>query len=392
MINPRMLELGKAPSTIRELFAYGQRRKQEVGAHHVFDLSIGNPSTPTPAAVTERMRQLLSQPAETIHGYTNAPGIAEVRAAVARNLNERFDAGALPQHVYMTCGAYAALAVALRALTVPGDQVVVNAPYFPEYRVLAEAADAQLVEVPTVPDTFQLDLAALDAAIGPRTSVVIVNSPNNPVGAVYAADVLQGLGDLLRRKSAAFGHPVFLLSDEPYRELSYDAPVPFPANFYDHTVVCYSWAKSLSLPGERIGYAYASSRMDCADEVMAAIAGAGRALGFVNAPVLFQRVMETCIDCPPDLSDYARNRTLLTEGLARLGYEFVHPDGAFYLWVRALEPDAEAFSARARELDLLIVPSNSFGCEGWVRCSYCVSSAVIERSMAAWEALKRSYE
>lgn len=392
MVNERMYKLGSEPSAIRELFAYGMARKAEIGDENVFDFSIGNPSVPAPDAVKQAVLDLMEEPPTELHGYTPASGDPRVRATVADHIRRCYGVDATPGNVYLTAGAAAGLAISIAAVSQPGDDVIVISPYFPEYKVFIESAGCTCVEVPAhVPD-FQLDIEALDAAIGRKTSAVIINSPNNPVGAVYSRDNLEALAALLERKEAELGRKLYVISDEPYREITYGAEVPYVPCVYPRTIVCYSYSKSLSLPGERIGYLYVSDLMDDASEVSAAVAGAGRALGFICAPALFQRVIERCIDEPSDVEAYAANRTLLTEGLGALGYEFVEPQGAFYLWVRALEDDAQAFSDRAKAHELLLVPSDSFGVGGWVRVSYCVSREVIERSMPAFKALKESYE
>lgn len=391
MINDRMLALGKAPNPIRALYAYGLERKAQVGEDNVFDLSIGNPSIPAPPQVRATIEKLLEQPPEVLHGYTMSPGLMSVRQAVADNLSRRFGIAASASNVYMTTGATSALYIAVAAISNPGDEVIVNAPYFPEYRVMIESAQCICVEVPMRQSDFQLDIDLLRQAITSQTAAVVINSPNNPVGCIYSSENIQALAELLYEKQAEAGHPIYLISDEPYREITYGDQVPFTATFYENTIVCYSWAKSLSLPGERIGYVYVNDAMDNAADVSAAIAGAGRALGYICAPTLFQQVIQECIDCPTDVAAYARNREILTAGLDELGFEYIPPQGAFYLWVKALEPDAQAFSDRAKEFDLLIVPSDCFGAKGWVRASYCVSPQTIERSLEAWRKLKESY-
>ncbi len=383
MINEKMYGLGDEPSAIRELFAYGLARKAEIGAENVFDFSIGNPSVPAPALVGDTMRELLDADPVALHAYSPAAGLPEAREAVAASIAERYGVRATAAHVYLTAGAAAALAASIAAVTEPGDEVVVIAPYFPEYRTWIEAAGCTIVEQP--------DIEALAAAIGPRTSAVIINTPNNPVGAVYARESLEALGAMLRAKEAELGRPLYLISDEPYREIAYGAEVPWVPSIYDRAIVCYSYSKALSLPGERIGWVYVSDSAEDGDAVTVAVAGAGRALGYVCAPVLLQRVAARCVNEPSDVAAYAENRALLTEGLSALGYEYVEPDGAFYLWVRALEEDAQAFSDRAKEFELLIVPSDSFGVGGWVRLSYCIARDTIERAMPAFAALKASY-
>lgn len=391
MVNERMYRLGAEPSAIRELFAYGMKRKAEIGAENVFDFSIGNPSVPAPNAVKQAVIDLMDEPPCALHGYTPAAGAPSVRQTVADSIQRRFGIAASPDQVYMTAGAAAGLAISISALTKPGDEIILIAPFFPEYRVWIDTAECTCVEVPAhVPD-FQLDIDAIEAAITPNTRAIIINSPNNPVGAVYSRENLEALAALLTRKEQELGRKLYIISDEPYREITYGAEVPYVPCVYPRTVVCYSYSKSLSLPGERIGYVYVSDLMDNAREVSTAVAGAGRALGFICAPVLFQRVIERCIDEPSDVASYAENRRLLTEGLGALGYEFVEPQGAFYLWVRALEEDAQAFSNRAKSHELLLVPSDSFGVSGWVRVSYCIARETIKNSMPAFKALMESY-
>lgn len=392
MINEAMYALGDEPSAIRELFAYGLKRKAEIGDGKVFDFSIGNPSVPAPAAVKEAILALMEEDPVTLHGYSPAAGDLQVKQVIADAISRKFGVTATPGQLYLTAGAAAGLAISIAALTHPGDEVLVISPYFPEYKTWIEAAGCTIVEVPAQVPSFQIDTEAVAAAITPKTSAVIVNSPNNPVGAVYARENLEALATVLREAEERLGRPIYLISDEPYREITYGAEVPYVPAIYPRTLVCYSYSKALSLPGERIGYIYVSDAMPDARDVAVAVAGAGRALGYVCAPVLLQKAIARVVDVPSDVAAYAENRRLLTEGLAQLGYEFVQPDGAFYLWVRALEPDAQAFSERAKGFELLLVPSNSFGCEGWVRISYCVSADTIKGAMPAFKALKESYE
>lgn len=392
MINERMYALGAEPSAIRELFAYGLARKAEIGADKVFDFSIGNPSIPAPNAVREAVLELIEEDPVTLHGYSPAAGDPRVRKAVAESIAKRYGVAATPGNVYLTAGAAAGLAISIKAVTVPGDEVIVITPYFPEYKTWIDAADCVLVEVPAKVPSFQIDTQALAEAITAKTSAVIINSPNNPVGAIYTQETLQALADVLSAKEAEFGRKIYLISDEPYREITYGKEVPYVPCVYPRTIVCYSYSKSLSLPGERIGYIYVSDLMDDAAQVSIAVAGAGRALGYVCAPVLLQRVIERCLYEPSDVEAYATNRKILSEGLAELGYEFVEPDGAFYLWVKALEPDAQTFSDRAKQFELLLVPSDSFGVSGWVRISYCVARETIENAMPAFKQLMESYQ
>ena len=391
MVNDRMYNLGNEPSAIRELFAYGLARKAEIGDDKVFDFSIGNPSVPAPPQVKESVLRWMENDPVALHGYTPAAGDPSVRQAVADHIARAHGVPATAANVYVTAGAAAALAIAISAVTEPGDEVIVISPYFPEYAVWVATAGCTLVEVPATQPDFQLDLEALSAAITSRTSAIIINSPNNPTGSVYSRQNLEALAALLAEKEAELGRKLYLIADEPYRLITYGAEVPYVPAIWPRTIVCYSFSKCLSLPGERIGYVYVSDLADDAAEVSTAVAGAGRALGFVCAPALFQHVMADCLDLPADVRAYAENRELLTAGLSELGYEFVEPEGAFYLWVRALEEDAQAFSERAKGFELLLVPSNSFGVDGWVRVSYCVGRDVIEGAMPAFAALKGSY-
>lgn len=392
MINEAMYGYGAASSKIREIFTYACERKAQIGAQNVFDFSLGNPSIPAPEAVRASIERSLAElEPEQLHGYTPAPGLPEARAAVAASLNRRFDTGYVASDVFMTVGAAASVSCALHAVASPSDEVMVVAPYFPEYKVWIEACGCTFVEVAAEPGTFALPVAAIAQALTPRTAAIIVNSPNNPTGTVYGRAELEALARTLEVANATREQPVFVISDEPYREITYDTEVPWVPGTYDHTVVCYSYSKSLSLPGERVGWVLVPPVCFEAPRVMAAVAGSARALGFVCAPSLFQRVVADCVDEPCDVAAYARNRETLTQGLRAMGYTFVEPQGAFYLWVRALEPDAEAFCERARAYELLPVPSDSFGCAGWVRVGYCVSHETIERSLPAWQALMDEY-
>ena len=391
MINEQKYAYGAQKSSIREIAAWGAARAARIGAENVFDFSLGNPSVPAPPQVNEAIVRALALPPTELHGYTPAAGLPACREAVAASLNRRFGTGYGPGDVFMTVGAAASLSCTFKAVVNPGDEVVVISPYFPEYRVWIETSGATCVEVPADPETFDLDVDAIAAALTPHTKAVVINSPNNPVGVVYGIESLTRLAMALEEAERTFDTSIYLVSDEPYREIVYGAEVPWVPGVYGRTVVCYSYSKSLSLPGERIGWVLVPDTNPDHNELVDAVAGAARALGFVCAPSLFQRVIVDCVDVPADVAAYAENRALLCEGLGRLGYEYVEPQGAFYLWVKALEPDAQAFFERAREYELLPVPSDSFGCGGWVRVGYCVSRDTIERSMPAWEALAKSY-
>lgn len=391
-INEKSYDYGAQKSSIRDISAYAGERKAQIGAENVFDFSLGNPSIPAPDAVRASIEKSLTLPAAQLHGYTPAPGLPAAREAVASSLCRRFGEGAASAgDVYLTCGAAASLSIVFHAIVNPGDEVMVISPYFPEYRVWIETAGAACVEVPADPRTFQVDVDAVAAAVTARTKAVVINSPNNPVGSVYSRSNLEALAGALHEAEDRLGTTIYVVADEPYREITYGAEVPWVPGIYDRTLVCYSYSKSLSLPGERIGWVLVPPTNPEHDELVFAVAGSGRKLGFVCAPALFQRVLIDCVDVPSDVEAYAENRRALTEGLSELGYEFIEPQGAFYLWVRALEPDAEAFFERARELELLPVPSDSFGCPGWVRVGYCVSHDTIVRSMPAWRRLAESY-
>ena len=392
MISETMYELGSRRSSIRELFEYGKRAAAEVGAENVYDFSLGNPSTPPPAALTEAALTILrdEEPC-AVHGYTSAQGAADVRGAIARDLNDRYGANLTADELYMTCGAAASLCIVLRALTVKaGSRFVVQAPYFPEYKVFVESMGGELAVASPDTDTFDLNLPAIEALITPDTQGVLVNSPNNPSGVIYGEDKLMALAALLRRKSAEYGHPIYLISDEPYREITYGKKVPYLPHLYPDTVICYSYSKSLSLPGERIGYVAVPKTATDGARLYAAVCGAGRALGYVCAPALMQKLVARCVGMTSDIGAYRRNRDLLYAALTAMGYECVIPDGAFYLFVKAPGGDAKAFSEAARGFNILLVAGDDFGCPGYARLSYCVDHEMIKRSLPAFGRLKES--
>ncbi|MBR2375251.1 MAG: pyridoxal phosphate-dependent aminotransferase [Clostridia bacterium] len=394
MYNEQMYALGSKRSTIREIFEYAKQRADEIGAENVFDFSIGNPSVPAPKAVDECIRRLLDQtPSVELHGYTSAQGDRGVREKIAANFAKRFGVSLTADDLYMTCGAAASLTITLRALTNAGDEFLVFAPYFPEYRVFVEATGASLRVLPCDPNTLQPDLESLEKALNPRVKGVLINSPNNPSGVVYGAETLQKLAEILRKKSAEYGAPIYWISDEPYRELVYDTKtvVGCPMAYYDDTVVCYSYSKSLSMPGERIGYIAISPTATDNRALYAAVCGAGRSLGYVCAPALFQRVAAECDGLTADLGVYKRNRDLLYNALTEYGFKCVYPDGAFYLFVQAAEGSAKAFCERAKKQELLFVAGDDFGCEGYVRIAYCVPTEKIERALPRFQALAEEY-
>ena len=393
MIAEDMMKLGKTRSVIREIFEYGNKRKQEIGADNVFDFSLGNPSVPAPDTVNQAIRDILEEMDSTeLHGYTSAQGDAKVRKTIADYINKNFSAGVTADDIYMTVGAAASLTISIKALATEGDEFITFTPFFPEYRVFVEAAGAKLVTVASNEEDFQVNEEHFRAAITEKTKAVIINSPNNPSGVVLSETTIEKLCQVLKDKQEEYGHEIYLITDEPYRELVYDdIKVPYLLNYYDNTLVGYSFSKSLSLPGERIGYIVVSNKMKQAKDVYAAVCGAGRALGYVCAPSLFQRVAARCIGQTADVSVYKKNRDLLYQGLTQYGYKCVRPDGAFYLFVKAMEEDANAFCERAKNYELLLVPGDDFGCPGYVRISYCVTTEQIECALPAFEKLSKEY-
>ncbi len=391
MLPEQMLAWGYTRNCIREVMEYGTIRKQEIGAENVYDYSIGNPSIPAPDCVNEAIADLIKGDSVTLHGYTTAAGLPSVRDAIAKNLNDTYDLGLTGDLFYITCGCASSIAIALRAVLFPGDEVLVNAPFFPEYRVFTEASRGVVRVVPPR-DDFQIDFDALKAALGPKTKAVIINSPNNPSGMVYSEETLKELAAILREHEKAIGETVYLITDEPYRELVYDMDkAPNAMCYYDDTFICYSFSKCMSIPGERIGYLAVSPRMHDKTAVYAAVLGAGRALGYINPPSLFQRVIERTVGAHSDFSQYKINRDILTAGLRKIGYECVDPRGAFYLFAKALEPDAKAFCEHAKKYELLLVPSNDFGMTGYFRMAYCVNRDMIGKSMPAFQKLWDNY-
>ena len=394
MISEKMMQLGKKSSIIREIFEYGKKRKSEIGAENVFDFSLGNPSVPAPQKVTDVMNKLIAEtPAEVLHGYTSAPGDLNVRTKIAEYINNKFGVKANAGLIYMTCGAAASLTITLNAIVEEGDEVIALAPFFPEYRVFAEQAGAKLVVVSCQTEDLQIDFDALEKAITPNTKAIIINSPNNPSGVIIPESDIIKLTDLFKKKQIEYNKEIFIISDEPYRELVFTGEkVPYIPGYYDNTFVCYSYSKALSLPGERIGYIFVSPDMKDAGDVYAAICGSGRALGYVCAPSLMQYTIAECLEDTADISIYEKNRKILYDALTEIGYTVIKPDGAFYMFVKSLEEDANKFYERAKKFELLLVPSDSFGVEGFVRISYCVDTELIERSIPAFKALYEDYK
>jgi len=380
------LSYGRQKSAIRELFEYGKMIAREKGSGQVFDFSIGNPSVPPPRRVDEAFCSLLEKESPlALHGYTSAPGDPAVRRVIADQLNRDYQTAYDEGNLYLTCGAAAALSSTFRALTVSGEgnDFIAIAPYFPEYKCFVEGHGARLVPVPSSLPDLDIPLEAIDSAITSSTRAVIINSPNNPSGKLYKESELQALGALLGRKSKKYDHPIFIVSDEPYRELVYDGrKTPFIPLIYPDTIVCYSYSKALSMPGERIGYVLVPPELDHSRDIYDAIAGAARSLGYVCAPSLIQRVVGLCADVRPDMTVYDLNRRILFDGLTAAGYRCIEPEGAFYLFVEAPGADAKTFSEYAKtNYNLLIVPSESFGFPGYLRISYCVATERIRSSL-----------
>lgn len=391
MISEKMYGLGSARSAIRELFEYGKKQAALVGSENVFDFSLGNPSVPSPKAVTDAFAKIIQEcDPVSIHGYTSAQGSQAVRSAIADSIKRRFGFDAKADSIYMTCGAAAALCCSFRALADDdgSSEIIAIAPYFPEYKVFVEGAGANFKVVAADTKSFQIRFDLLKEAITEKTVAVIINSPNNPSGVIYSKETIEELASILTEKSNEYGHPIYIISDEPYRELVYtESQVPYVPCIYKNTIVCYSYSKSLSLPGERLGYVFVPHTSDNAEKVYAAVAGSGRAYGYVCAPSLLQMVIAECVDVMPDLTIYAENRRLLLENLTAMGYECAAPDGAFYLFLKAPNGDGNAFSQKAKEKNVLVVSGEGFGCKEFVRISYCVDTEMIKRALPKFEEL-----
>jgi aspartate aminotransferase len=394
MVSKEMYELGAKKSVIRELFEYGKQQAAIVGKENVFDFSIGNPTVPAPGCVKEAMLELLeTSKSEEIHGYTSAQGDLEVRKGLADYMNSTYGCQLKADNFYMTCGAAASLSITIKALTEsPKDEVIIISPYFPEYQVFIKSAGAKVVVVPADTENFQIKMDLLEKAITPNTKGIIINSPNNPSGVVYSEKTLKDLADLLKKKSKEYQKPLYLISDEPYREIVYDdIKILYVPDYYENTIVCYSYSKSLSLPGDRIGYIMVPDCVENAKDIYTAVCGAGRALGYVCAPSFFQKVIMKCQGKTSDIALYDVNRKMIYDRLSKMGYQCVRPDGAFYLFVKSLEANSVNFSENAKKFNLLIVPGDDFGCSGYVRISYCVDPEMIKRSFDAFQKLRDLY-
>ncbi len=394
MYNNDMYKLGVKGSDIRELFEYGKKKKQIIGADKVYDFSIGNPSVPSPKIVNDTLKELIdTTPATILHGYTSASGDNFVKEKIAEYINSKYNANVNSSLIYMTCGAAASLSITFRALLNKGDEVIVIAPYFPEYKVFVENAFGKVVIVNSEIPSFLPNFEELERSISEKTKAIIINSPNNPTGVVYNEKIISKLSEILIKKEKEFKKNIYLISDEPYRELVYgDIYVPYITNYYHNSIVCYSFSKSLSLPGERIGYILVSPKLQNASEIYKCICGAGRSMGFVCAPALFQYIIPKCLGYTSDITIYEENRNILYNELTKYGYELVKPDGAFYIFMKSLDEDAYRFSEKAKEYNLLLVPSDSFGVKGYMRISYCVSQKQIINSLKAFKQLIDNYK
>ena len=393
MLNERAYQLGANRSVIRDLFEYGKAQAAVVGPENVYDYSIGNPSIPSPPEVNETIRQVLADTDSLlVHGYTSAVGDFETRKAISDDLNSRYGIQTRPEEFFIGCGAAPELVAVLRALSIPGGEVLAIAPYFPEYKPFAEEAGLTFKVVPADVPSFQIDFDALKKMINYNTQAILLNSPNNPSGVVYTKETLKKLRSVITDKIMDYGHTIYIISDEPYRELAYGVEVPWVPSIFNDTIVCYSYSKSLSLPGERIGYVYVPGNCTQSRQLYAAIAGAARSCGHVCAPSLWQKVIARCTHLRPDLASYDRNRKTLYEALTAMGYEMAKPDGAFYLFIKAPGGDAVYFSEAAKEKNLLLVPGDGFGCPGYFRICYCVSPDMIQRSLPAFESLIREFQ
>ena len=388
MVSSKMYELGTKKSTIRTIFEFGRKRAAQVGEENIFDFSLGNPNVPTPNFVCDAAIEILQtyEPAK-VHGYTVAPGNPQVRETLAQSINARFGTHFARKNLFITSGAAAAITICFKALAEPGDEFITFAPYFPEYKVFVESVGAELKVVKPRPTDWQIDFDDFQRLLSPKTKAVIINSPNNPSGAVYSKETIAKLTDILK----AQGRNIFLICDEPYRELAYGVEVPWVPSFYKDTLVCYSYSKSFSLPGERIGYIVVPDEVADFDKIFGAVAGAARVLTHVNAPSLWQLVVARCAGKSIDITPYERNGKLLYDGLIAAGFECVKPQGAFYLFPKALEADDYAFCERAKKYDLLLVPGADFGAPGYFRAAYCIKTETIERSLPLFKRLAEDY-
>ena len=393
MISEKMKPYVKNNSAIRMMFEEGNRLRAKYGADKVFDFSLGNPSVPAPDCVREAIIELVNETDPTVlHGYMSNAGFEDVRQTIAESLNKRFDTKFSAKNLIMTVGAASGLNVILKTILNPGEEVIVFAPYFLEYGAYVRNYDGVLVEISPDTTTFQPNLAEFEKKITPKTKTVIVNTPHNPTGVVYSEETIRKLSAILEAKQKEFGTVIFLISDEPYRELAYDGvEVPYLTKYYDNTVVGYSYSKSLSLPGERIGYLVIPDEADGSEELISAATIANRTLGCVNAPSLIQKVVAKCVDAKTDLAAYDKNRQALYNGLKECGFECIKPQGAFYLFMKSPVADEKAFCEAGKKYNILMVPGSSFACPGYVRLAYCVSYETIVNSLPEFKKLAAEY-
>ena len=393
MIAKKMEPYLKNNSAIRMMFEEGNRLKAQYGADKVFDFSLGNPNVPAPAEIREAIIDILNTEEPTkVHGYMSNAGFPEVRAAIAEELNERFGTKFTENNLIMTVGAGSGLNVCLKTLVDPGEEVIVFAPYFLEYGAYVRNYDGVLVEVAPDTDTFQLNLADFERKLNEKTKAVIINNPHNPTGVVFSEETIVKLAEILKKKQKEYGHAIYLISDEPYRELAFDgAQVPFVTKYYENTMVVYSYSKSLSLPGERIGYVVIPDGVEDSADTITAATIANRISGCVNAPSLIQLAVARCARAKVDLEFYDRNRRTLYEGLTKCGFTCVKPEGAFYLWVKSPVSDEKEFVKAGKKYNILMVPGSSFACPGYVRLAYCVSYETIVNSLPEFEKLAKEY-
>ncbi len=391
--NEKSYALGSKRSIIREIFEYSKVRAQEIGAENVFDFSLGNPSVEPPKEVTETIKELLSTENSTLlHGYTSAQGDFNVRKTISDKINRDFSLSLTANDIYMTCGAAASLSICLKAIINQGDECVVLAPFFTEYRVFVENAGGKLIISMPEEKTFQINILDFESKITEKTKAVIINSPNNPSGVVYSKQTIEKVCEVLEKKQKEFGKVIYLIADEPYRELVYDnVEVPYLMNYYKNSLVCYSYSKSLSLPGERIGYIAVNPELKDSKNVYLAVCGAGRSLGYVCAPSLFQQVVAKCVNAKVNIKAYKENRDILYDNLVKFGFECVKPDGAFYLFVKSPDKDAFSFYEKAKKFEILVVPCDDFGVKGYVRIAYCVDKKRIENSLDSFNKLAKEY-
>ena len=393
MVSEQMYELGTKKSTIRMIFEYGQKRAAEVGAENVFDFSLGNPSTPAPREVANTIKYIVEElsPKE-YNSYTSSAGNTDTRNAVAKNLNKRFATDYNENNIFMTCGAAASLNIIFKAIIESDDdEIIVNIPYFPEYKVFIEGQGGKPIFA-KCSENLHLDIEEIESKINENTKAVLINSPNNPSGVIYPKENLEALAELLQEKQKEYSHPIFLISDEPYRELVFTNEKPeFLPNIYDNTLVAYSWSKSLSLPGERIGYILVPNKVESHEYVFAAVGGAARVLGYVCAPSMFQYVIKNCVDAQPNIEVYRTNRNILFESLPKFGYTVANPGGAFYMFIKSPSGDGNEFCERAKKYHMLLVPGEGFGMKEYVRLSFCVDTEKIEKSIDVFNKLMDEY-